>query len=91
MGVDVHPAGGDQMAGRVDVAPGRAGLAADRDDLVAVDGDVTGEGRTAGAVHNGTAADDNVMHRVNSPIGLEARMVDRAKRALRVVSTHSGR
>ncbi len=67
MGVDVDPAGGDEMAGGVDVAPGRAGLAADRDDPVTVDRHVADKGRTASSVHDGPAADDNVMHRVNAP------------------------
>jgi hypothetical protein len=89
MGVDVDPAGGDDMACGVDVAPCRSGLAADRDDLVAVDGDVAGERRTAGAVHDCPAADDQVMHRVNAPSDGVARCLCLGRARYRIVSPYS--
>ena len=44
VGVDVDPAGGDDHARRVDLAPGGAEGLADRDDAVAIDRDVADEG-----------------------------------------------
>ena len=40
----------------------RPGLAADRGDPLAVDRDVAGEGRRAGAVDDRAAANDDVVH-----------------------------
>ena len=62
MRVHVDPAGRDQKAGGVDLAPGRALFAADCDDAVARNRYVAGEGRLAGAVDDGAAANDDVVH-----------------------------
>ena len=62
MGVHVDPAGRDHEAGGVDVAPGRALLAADRRDAAARDRHVAGESRLAGAIDDGAAANDDVVH-----------------------------
>src|SRR4051812_23322925 len=62
MGMRIDPAGRDQQSVRADFAPARPRLAADLADAVAVDGEVTGEAWTAGAVDDGAAADDGVMH-----------------------------
>ena len=60
--VHVDPARGDQPAVGLDLALARTGLAADLDDLVAGEGDVAGEGRCAGAIDDGAAANDDVVH-----------------------------
>ena len=60
--VHIDPAGRDQHAVGGDVALRGAGLAADLGDAVAVDRDVAGEGRLAGAVDDGAAADDGIVH-----------------------------
>ncbi len=62
MGVHVDPAGRDQKAAGVDLAPGRTLFAADCDDAVARNRYVAGEGRLAGAVDDGAAANNDVMH-----------------------------
>src|SRR5580704_991750 len=62
MGVDIDPAGGDQQAVRVDLAPAGAGLAADRGDLAVIDRDIASKGLRAGAVEDGAAANDDIMH-----------------------------
>ena len=62
VGVDVHPAGGDDQAGRVDLPPCRALDLAHRDDPVAPDPDVADEGLRARPVHEGSAANDEVQH-----------------------------
>ena len=66
MRVHVDPAGRDQEAVGVDLAPARTQLAADRRDAVAHDGDVARKGRLAGAVDDLSAADDDVVHRSRS-------------------------
>jgi hypothetical protein len=58
----VDPAGRDQHAAGVDVALRGAGLAADLSDAVAVYRDVAGEALASGAVDNGAAANDGVVH-----------------------------
>ena len=65
--VHIDPAGRDQHAVGFDVALRGAGLAADLDDAIAVDRDIAGEGRLAGAVDNGAAANDGVVHGGLSP------------------------
>src|SRR5205807_2618453 len=62
MRVHVDPARRDQTARGIDVAPGWTLLAADPDDAVARDRHVAGEGGLAGAVDDGAAANDNVVH-----------------------------
>ena len=63
VGVDIDPARRDQQPVRVDHSPRRPGLAADRDDPVAVDRDIAGETRRPGAVEDRAARDDDVVHR----------------------------
>ena len=60
--VDVDPAGRDQETVGVDFALGRALLAAHRGDAVAGDRHVTRERRLAGAIDDGAAANDDVVH-----------------------------
>ena len=60
MGVDVDEAGGDDLAGGVDLAPGGAADLADLDDAVAVDRDVALEGRRARAVDDGAATNNQI-------------------------------
>ena len=62
MGVHVDPAGRHQQAVGVDLAPGRALLAADRGDPAVRDRHVAGEARLAGAIDDGAAANDDVVH-----------------------------
>ena len=62
MGVDIDPAGRDQQAVRVDLALRRPGLAADRGDPAAIDRNVAGKGFAPGAVDDGAAANDDVVH-----------------------------
>ena len=66
MRVHVDPAGRDQKPGRVDLAPAGTELAADRGDPLAGDRHVAGEGRLAGAVDDGAAANDDVVHESRS-------------------------
>ena len=63
MRMDIDPARRDQQPVRVDHPPRRPGLAADRNDAVAVDRDIAGKARRAGAVDDGPAPDDDVVHR----------------------------
>ena len=60
--VHVDPAGRDQKPCGVDLPPGGTELAADRGDPVAFDGHITRECRFAGAVDDGAAANNDVMH-----------------------------
>ena len=62
MGVHVDPAGRDQEARGVDLALAGALLAADAGDASARDRHIPGEWRLAGAVDNGAAANDDVVH-----------------------------
>ena len=62
MGVDVDPAGRHQEARGVDLALGRPLLAADGGDPPVGDRHVAGETRLAGAVDDGAAANDDVVH-----------------------------
>ena len=64
--VDVDEAGRDEQTGRVDFAPRRASLAADRSDLAAIDSDVADEAGLAGAVDDFSIADYEVMHALGS-------------------------
>ena len=66
MGVHVDPAGRDQKSVGVDVAPGRSLLAADGGNAAVLYGDVAGERRLAGAVDDGAAANDDVVHESRS-------------------------
>jgi hypothetical protein len=63
MGVHVDPAGRHQQSRGVDLAPSRALLATDFSDALARDGHVAGKRRPAGTIDNGTAANDDVVHR----------------------------
>ena len=62
MGVDVDEAGRHQRAGGVDLAPGGAGLAADRQNAAVPDRDVAGESGAARAVEHPPAANGEVKH-----------------------------
>ena len=62
MRVHIDPARRDQKPGRIDLAPPRPELAADRGDPLAGNRDIAGEARPAGAVDDGPAADDDVVH-----------------------------
>src|SRR5262249_28532770 len=62
VGMHIDPAGGDDLAFGIDVAVCRTGFAADFGYPVAVDGDITSEGLLAGAINDGAAADDGVVH-----------------------------
>ena len=62
MGVHVDPARGDQQPVGVDVALGRALLAADRRDAAVRDRHVAGKCRFAGAIDDLAAANDDVVH-----------------------------
>ena len=62
MGVDVDPAGRDEQPLGVDLVAGFARRPVRRGDPVAVDRDVTGAGRGAGAVDEGAVADDEIVH-----------------------------
>ena len=62
MRVHVDPAGRDQQAVGVDVAPGRALLAAHGGDAAVGDRNVAREGCLAGAIDDGAAANDDVVH-----------------------------
>ena len=67
MGVDVHEAGSDDLAGGVDGLRRFAGQAgADGDDRVADHGHVGGPRRVAGAVHQQPATDLEVIHGLDS-------------------------
>ena len=68
VGVDVHPAGGDNEPVGVDLAPGRALDLANGNDAVALDSDVPDDGRRARSVHEGSAPDDQVQHVRVSPL-----------------------
>ena len=60
--VDIDPAGGDEKAVGVDLALTWPGLAADLGQAIAIDRNVAGDGFGAGAVQNGAAANDDVVH-----------------------------
>ena len=62
MRVHIDPAGRHQHAVGLDLAPAGPGLTADFGDAVAIDRDVAGEGRLAGAIDDGAAADDRIVH-----------------------------
>src|SRR5207248_2182805 len=84
--VHVDPAGCHNRAVGVDLAHARAGDVADLGDDAVVDGDVTGAGGSTGAVDNGSAADDEVVH------WLPQRLVDaRIVPALTSVGPWTGR
>ncbi len=72
MGVDIDPAGSDQETARVDLAPCRAGLAADLRDQGPVDCQVAAKGRGADAVEDRAAANGDVMHNLLPPVMLAA-------------------
>ncbi|OWK28909.1 hypothetical protein SPDO_27450 [Sphingomonas dokdonensis] len=65
MGVDIDPAGGDELAGRVDFAFAGAADRADRGDPIAVDRDIAAKGRTARAIDDRAAPDHQVVHRAS--------------------------
>jgi len=60
--VHIDPSRGDDAPFGLDFAPARTGLAADLDDPVAIDGDVSMESRRSRAVDDTAAADDDVVH-----------------------------
>ena len=62
MGVHVRPSRRDQQAVGIDHPPARPGLAADRGNPLAIDCQVSGEGRAAGPVNDRAAANDDVVH-----------------------------
>jgi hypothetical protein len=66
MSVDVDEARGDEVSGRVDFAPSRAGLGADRSDLAAIDSDIANEAGLAGSINDFSIADYEVMHALGS-------------------------
>ncbi len=61
VGVDVHEAGGDQLALRVDLFGAASLNVADRDDGAGVDGDVSHEGLSAQAVGDLAASDHQIV------------------------------
>ena len=63
MRMDIDPARRDQQPLRLDDPPCRPGLVADRNDALAVDRDIARKARRAGAVDNGPAPDDDIVHR----------------------------
>jgi hypothetical protein len=63
MRVHIDPARRDEEAVGIDDPLGRPGLAANRDDALAIDRDIAGEARRGGAVNNPAAANDDVVHR----------------------------
>ena len=65
MGVDVDPAGRDQQAARVDLAPPALAHLAHRGDDAAVDRDVAGEARAPGAVDDRSVANHQIVHDSN--------------------------
>ena len=65
--VHVDPAGRDQEPIGIDVALGRALLAADRRDAAVRDRNVAGKGRLSGAIDDGAAANDDVVHGTSLP------------------------
>jgi hypothetical protein len=65
----IHPAGCDQPAFRRHIAPRRAGLAAYLRDAITINGDIASITRRAEPIHNGAAANNDIMHGV-SPSGL---------------------
>jgi hypothetical protein len=68
MCVHVDPAGRDQEAGGVDLAAGGTLRAADTRNLLACDRHVAGEGRRAGAIDDGAAANDDIVHGICSRV-----------------------
>src|SRR5580704_12140650 len=69
MGVHVDPARRDHQASGVDLALAGAKLAADRGDAAAGNRHVARERRLAGAVDDGAAANDDVVHGMSLPDG----------------------
>src|SRR5262249_51493177 len=69
VGVHVDPPGRHQETVSVDLAPPGPLLAPDPDDARPRDGYVSGERRLAGAVDDGAAANDDVVHGERSWIG----------------------
>ena len=63
MRVHVDPAGRHQQARGVDLAPSRTKFAADLDEALARDRQIAGERGLAGAIDDGAAANDDVVHR----------------------------
>ena len=63
MGVDVDKSRGDDAAGRVDLSAGRGagGEFSERNDAIAADGEIAGDGGRAGAIDERRAADDEVV------------------------------
>ena len=61
MGVDIDPAGGNDLAIRIDFARGIAAHGADGGDQPVLDGNVAGKARGTGAVNDRAIADDQVI------------------------------
>jgi len=72
--VHVHPSGGDQEPIRVDLPARRRVPAADLDNTLAGNADISGEARLAGAIDDGPAANDDVVHEA-SPGAQPARKI----------------
>jgi hypothetical protein len=64
--VNIDESGRDEESGRVDFAPTRAGLAADRSDLAVIDCDIADVRGLAGAIDDFSIADYEVMHALGS-------------------------
>ena len=62
MGVNIDPARRHQQTVGIDRPPRRSGLAAHRSDLPVIDRDIAAKGRCTGAVDDGAAANDDVVH-----------------------------
>ena len=62
MRMHIHPAGCHQPAFRRHIAPRRASLAAHLRDAITINGDIAGITRRAEPIHNGAAANHDIMH-----------------------------
>jgi len=68
VGMDVDPAGGHQKSAGIDLASSGSRLSADCCDPVAVYGEVSGKGWTAGTVYESASANNEVVHCPLPPI-----------------------
>ena len=80
MRVDIDPAGGDEEAVGVDLAPARPGLAADLRQAVAIDRHIAGDRVGASAVEDGAAANDDIVHLVSPAIPLQSMSLGEVRR-----------
>ena len=72
MRMHVDPAGRHHQPIGIDLAPGRSLLAADRGDLAVGNGNVAAKGSPAGAIHDRSATNNDVVH-ANLPLGSRRR------------------